>query len=125
MKFAIGIHNHQPVGNFDHVVEEAYQQSYWPFLQAFARHEGLKLNLHNSGPVWEFVRAHHPEYISLVKKLIASGRLELLTGGYYEPILPIILVVLVVALLAFLWSRGGEQPQQRVEKVIPAEKLGQ
>ena len=48
MKFAIGIHNHQPVGNFDSVVEEAYLLSYWPFLQAFAKHEGLKLNLHAS-----------------------------------------------------------------------------
>lgn len=41
------------------------------------------------------------------------------------PIIPVALVVLVIAILAFFWSRGGEQPQQRVEKVIPAEKLGQ
>lgn len=41
------------------------------------------------------------------------------------PIIPIALVLLGAALLAFFWSRGGEQPQQRVEKVIPAEKLGQ
>jgi hypothetical protein len=45
--------------------------------------------------------------------------------GTSLPIIPIALVVLFVALLAFFWSRGGEQPQQRVEKVIPAEKLGQ
>ncbi|BBF69521.1 hypothetical protein K9B33_06475 [Sphingobium sp. 3R8] len=45
--------------------------------------------------------------------------------GSSLPIIPIALAVLVVALLAFFWSRGGEQPQQRVEKVIPAEKLGQ
>lgn len=90
MKFAIGIHNHQPVGNFDSVVEEAYQLSYWPFLRAFEAHDGLKLNLHNSGPVWDFVLRKHPEYVALVKKLVAAGRLELLTGGYYEPILPII-----------------------------------
>lgn len=41
------------------------------------------------------------------------------------PILPVALVVLVAALLAFFWTRGGEKPQQRIEKVIPAEKLGQ
>ncbi|HAF42396.1 MAG TPA: hypothetical protein DCG90_11625 [Sphingobium sp.] len=41
------------------------------------------------------------------------------------PIIPIVLVLLVAALLAFFWSRGGEKPQQRVEKIIPAEKLGQ
>jgi hypothetical protein len=45
--------------------------------------------------------------------------------GSSLPIIPIVLVVLFIALLAFFWSRGGEQPQQRVEKVIPAEKLGQ
>ncbi|WP_066514524.1 hypothetical protein [Sphingobium cloacae] len=41
------------------------------------------------------------------------------------PIIPIVLVILLVALIAILWSRGGERPQQRVEKAIPAEKLGQ
>ncbi|MBA4091712.1 hypothetical protein [Sphingomonas sp. VDB2] len=45
--------------------------------------------------------------------------------GSSLPIIPIALAALVIALLAFFWSRGGEQPQQRVEKVIPAEKLGQ
>lgn len=45
--------------------------------------------------------------------------------GTRLPIIPIILVLVVVALLTFFWSRGGEQPQQRVEKVIPQEKLGQ
>lgn len=44
--------------------------------------------------------------------------------GRSLPIVPIILVVVLVAVIALLWSRGGEQPQQRVEKVIPAEKLG-
>jgi len=41
------------------------------------------------------------------------------------PLIPIIAVVVLVAIIALLWSRGGEQPQSRVEKVIPAEKLGQ
>lgn len=45
--------------------------------------------------------------------------------GTNLPILPIAIVLLVVLLLAFFWSRGGEQPQAQVEKAIPAEKLGQ
>lgn len=40
------------------------------------------------------------------------------------PIIPIALVLLLIGLLWLLWTRGGEQPQQRVEKAIPAEKLG-
>jgi hypothetical protein len=40
-------------------------------------------------------------------------------------LLPIvILAVLFVVLIGWLWSRGGEQAQSRVEKVIPAERLG-
>ena len=44
--------------------------------------------------------------------------------GTRLPIIPIVLIVLVIGLVALLWSRGGERPQQRVEKAIPAEKLG-
>jgi hypothetical protein len=40
------------------------------------------------------------------------------------PVVPIALVVLLVLLVGFLWSRGGEKPQVRVEKAIPAERLG-
>ncbi|EQB13625.1 hypothetical protein L288_02430 [Sphingobium quisquiliarum P25] len=45
--------------------------------------------------------------------------------GKRLPIVPIVLIALLIGFLALLWSRGGEQPQQRVEKAIPAEKLGQ
>lgn len=41
------------------------------------------------------------------------------------PLVPIAAVVLLVLGVAFLWSRGGEQSQVNVQKVIPAEKLGQ
>lgn len=44
--------------------------------------------------------------------------------GTRLPLIPIVLIVLLAGLVALLWSRGGEQPEQRVEKTIPAEKLG-
>ncbi len=40
------------------------------------------------------------------------------------PLIPIIVILLIVGLFVLLWARGGEQPQVRVEKAIPAEKLG-
>ncbi|AUW58850.1 hypothetical protein C1T17_12855 [Sphingobium sp. SCG-1] len=40
------------------------------------------------------------------------------------PIVPIILLIVIIGLFWLMWSRGGEQPQVRVEKAIPAEKLG-
>lgn len=40
-------------------------------------------------------------------------------------VLPVVLLVLILALLlGWFWSRGGEKVQTRVEKAIPAERLG-
>ncbi len=41
------------------------------------------------------------------------------------PIVPLTLAVVLVLLLVWAWQRGGEQPQTRVEKPVPAAKLGQ
>jgi|GEM_PF-430501 len=40
------------------------------------------------------------------------------------PIFRMALVAALVALLIMAWQRGGEQAQTRIEKPIPAEKLG-
>ncbi len=32
IRFAFGVHVHQPVGNFDHVIEQHVREAYRPFL---------------------------------------------------------------------------------------------
>ncbi|HCJ66882.1 MAG TPA: 4-alpha-glucanotransferase [Elusimicrobia bacterium] len=88
--FLFGIHNHQPIGNFPEIFEKAYQKAYAPFIEVLLRHPLIKLNFHCSGILWEWLKEHHPEFLDRVKKLLKDRRLELLTGGYYEPILPVI-----------------------------------
>lgn len=88
--FLFGIHNHQPVGNFDSVIEDAYHKAYLPFLEVLERHPGVRLALHNSGILLDWFEARHPDYLDRVRRLVASGNIELVTGGYYEPILPTI-----------------------------------
>jgi len=85
--FAFGIHNHQPVGNFDFVFEEAFQKAYLPFLELLAQYPFMKIGMHYSGILLEWIDQHHPEYIQKLKKLVHKGQIEMLTGGYYEPIL--------------------------------------
>ena len=87
-RLAIGIHNHQPVGNFEHVFEEAHSQAYEPFLRLLQKFDNLKLSLHQSGILWDWQEKHHPEYFEMVRQLIKNGQIELMTGGFYEPILP-------------------------------------
>ncbi len=88
--FALGIHNHQPVGNFDFVFEEAYQRSYGPFLAILLKHPKIKMAFHLSGILFEWLETHHPEYIDQLSALVKNGQVEIIGGGYYEPILSVI-----------------------------------
>jgi len=81
------VHDHQPVGNFDDVIERAYQESYRPFLDLVERHAGIRIALHTSGPLAEWLDRHHPDYLDRLAALAAAGRLEIVGGAFYEPVL--------------------------------------
>jgi alpha-amylase len=81
------IHAHQPVGNFDNVLERAYQDSYLPFIEVLSRHPGVRLGLHYTGPLLEWIERAHPEYFDKLRGLSSSGQVEIVGGGFYEPIL--------------------------------------
>jgi len=86
----LAIHNHQPVGNAHHVFESVYQQSYLPLLTALEHHPRIRLSLHYSGCLLDWLREHQPDFLPRLKALTARGQVEIMTGGYYEPILPAI-----------------------------------
>ncbi len=87
INLALAIHNHQPVGNFGWVIGEVYEQAYQPMLDAIERHPGINLSLHYTGPLLDWIRREQPGFFERLRTLVASGRVELLGGGYYEPIL--------------------------------------
>lgn len=88
--FALGIHNHQPVGNFDNVFELAYRTSYKPFLETVLEHPHIRFSLHTSGCLLEWLEKHEAGYFELVGKLLERKQVELLGGGFYEPILSVL-----------------------------------
>jgi len=90
VSLALLVHAHQPVGNFDHVIEEACQKSYLPFARALREHPRIHVSLHFSGILLEWLEKHHPEYFRMLRELTQRGQVELVGGGYYEPILPAI-----------------------------------
>ena len=86
--FLFGIHDHQPVGNFGHVFREAFDRCYRPFLDVFAQYPKVHASIHTSGPLLEWLAENEPGYLDLLRAMVAAGRVEILGGGFYEPILP-------------------------------------
>jgi alpha-amylase len=86
-KLALVIHFHQPVGNLDAVVRKATDNCYRPFLETLDRYPDLKMTLHYSGCLLEWLEAEASDVTSMIRTLSERGQIELLTGGFYEPIL--------------------------------------
>jgi len=116
LHFLLGIHNHQPVGNFDSVVDDAVVRAYHPFLETLDRAgSGLPLTVHCSGGLLEALKARARPTFDLLGRLAADGRVELLGGGFYEPILALLpdwdKVGQIQALAHFLKSHWGVTPR--------------
>ncbi|RMF96105.1 MAG: DUF1926 domain-containing protein [Candidatus Schekmanbacteria bacterium] len=87
MYFALALHFHQPVGNFDYVLERAYQNSYLPFVETLKKFPSIKANLHLSGSLLEWIELRHREFFDDLSLLTNRGQVELISGGFYEPVL--------------------------------------
>ncbi len=84
------LHNHQPVGNFDFVLEEACRNAYIPFLETLGRFPGIKVTLHFSGYLLQWIAERQPGLFGLLKELAVRGQVEVLGGGMYEPVLALL-----------------------------------
>lgn len=87
LRLILALHNHQPVGNFDGVFEQAYRESYRPFLDVIADYPEIPFSLHTSGSLLEWLEQHRPEYIDQLRLLVERGQVEIVGGAFYEPIL--------------------------------------
>jgi len=114
-RFLFGVHNHQPSGNFESVILDATRQAYHPFFEAVRDLPGVVLTVHCSGGLLAFLRERARPTFDLLGRLAADGRVELLTGGFYEPILSMLRdpdkVGQIQALSEFLRAHFGVRPR--------------
>jgi alpha-amylase/alpha-mannosidase (GH57 family) len=90
IQFALGVHNHQPIGNSERVMEDSYQHSYLPFIDVLERHPVVRATIHYAGHLLHWLAERHPEFVERLCLLVKKGQVEILTGAFYEPILSII-----------------------------------
>ena len=87
ISLALALHNHQPVGNFGWVFGEVFDQAYRPMVEALERHPSIRLALHYTGALLEWLRAEQPGFVERVRALVERGQVEMIGGGLYEPVL--------------------------------------
>ena len=86
----IVFHFHQPVDNFPWVIEDSYKKSYEPLIDNIFNHPQVKVTLHFSGIILEWFLTNKPNFIEKLKIMAKRGQIEMIGGGYYEPIFAII-----------------------------------
>ena len=87
MDLVMVIHCHQPVGNFDHVFERAHDRCYGPLLDLLYAHPGVRVGLHFSGPLLEWLEKNRPRTLDRMADMVARAQVEPLSGGFFEPLL--------------------------------------
>ncbi|MEA2677486.1 MAG: 4-alpha-glucanotransferase, partial [Chloroflexota bacterium] len=87
ISLALILHNHQPVGNFGWVIGEVYERAYEPMVGALERHPGVRLALHYTAPLLEWIDANQPSFLDRLRALVDRGQVEIIGGGHFEPIL--------------------------------------
>ena len=127
----LGVHAHQPVGNFESVLDDAHVRCYGPFLRVLHQYPAFRFAIHISGWLLEYMLKHYPEDMALLKEMVECEQAELFGAGFTEPVLAAIpprdRIGQITQLSDYLKQNLGETPRgawltERVweSNVIPA-----
>ena len=111
----LGVHAHQPVGNFPEVLEDAHFRCYRPFIHTLHRFPEFRFAIHFSGWLLDWLLDRYPQDMALLQEMVQRGQVELVGAGDTEPVLAVIpyrdRVGQVVALSDKLEQRFGQRPE--------------
>src|SRR5262245_12482160 len=86
----LGVHAHQPVGNFPEVLDDAHARCYRPFLQTLHRYPAFRFSVHFSGWLLEYLFEKYPQDMDLLRDMVERGQVEMFGGGDMEPVLAVV-----------------------------------
>ena len=86
----LGVHAHQPVGNFPEVVADAHARCYRPFIHTLYRYPAFRFAVHFSGWLLEHLFEKYPEDLGLLREMVERGQVEMFGGGDTEPVLAVV-----------------------------------
>ena len=90
MQFLFGFCFSPPIHSTEEELEAYYTAAVKPFVTVAYRFPDIPLTLFFSGPLLEWIQNQHSEYLTVLSEMIKRKQVEVLGGGYYSPILPLI-----------------------------------
>lgn len=90
VKLIFGTHNSISPSADNSEIEDIYQKAYKPFLTTLYNFPEIPAVLYYSGPLLEWFEKNHPEFNTVLNEMVEKKQVELLGGGFYEPVLSII-----------------------------------
>lgn len=67
-----------------------YENFYKPLMSYLYAHDKFKFSFYFSGAEFDYIKQKNPEFIELLKKLVNRKQTEVLGGGYYNPVFPLL-----------------------------------
>jgi hypothetical protein len=90
VSIALGFNAHLPVGESDVLFEKIYTATLKPFFQTIYQFPHIPFALHFSGTLIHKIDRTYGGLSSLISKMIARKQIELIGGGFYEPMMPLL-----------------------------------
>ncbi len=90
IQLVFGTHSHQSEGDRPEAFEAQYQRVYKPFLSVLNGFPDFPAVLYYAGPLLEWMEEAHPEFLMLLDEMVRRKQVEMLGGGFYEPILTMV-----------------------------------
>ena len=73
--------------------DKVYQSVYKPLVKFLYSHPDFKFSFSFTGPQLIYYKKKRTEFITILKELVERNQVEILGGGYYSPVLPLLFTV--------------------------------
>ncbi len=91
IQLCFGLHLSNYGSTIPENIKEMYQQKYKKIISFICAHQNIRISLFIPGVILEWLKKSHPEFLTVLAEKANDGQIEILSGGFYEPILPLVI----------------------------------
>lgn len=86
------------------IFEKDYENVYKPAAKFLYSHPEFRMSFAFNGVQIDFLQKEYPEFIEILRELISRKQIEILGGGYYDPVFPLLFPMDRTGQIEFLTS---------------------